>query len=302
MGRGKGSTSARFARCMAAFAALLVAAPASAFDARVAWGPVANVAGYRLYVRQNGQSYGPAIDVGLVQPVSGVVTYVAPNLPNGITNFFSVSSYDGLGRESRLSNELALLFGTPIATVTPTRTPTLQPATPTLQPAAGSPTAAAGVPTGRRTRTPTLGPSTTATEVFTPTATPLGRRRVRFKKARVAQGTTVSVPVRISAGSAVRFVTLEATYDPGIVVAGPVDVSAEAGGGSVSANRSTPGTLSISAALQQPMSARGVLLDVPFTAVGPCKSRTVIEITSCVLDGGAVECRTNNGRIRVRCR
>lgn len=300
MGRAKGCAGRKFARrvsCVAAaaLAAGLIASPVAAVDARVGWGPVQNVAGYRLYIRRNGQPYGPPIDVGLVQPVSGVVPYVARSLPNGITNFFSVSSYDALGREGGRSNELSLLFGTPIATATPTRTPT-------LRPGAATPTRPGGLPVGTRTRTPTLGPNTTVTAVFTPTATPLDRRRVRFKKARAAQGTTVSVPVRISAGSGVRFVTLVATYDPGVVVAGPVNLSVDAGDGSVSANVSAPGTLSVSAALQQPITASGVLLEVPFTAVGPCRSRTDIEITSCVLDGGAVECRTRNGRIRVRCR
>lgn len=300
MGRVKGSTRPKFVRrvgCVAAAAIALglIAYPVAAFDARVGWGPVQNVAGYRLFIRQNGQPYGAAIDVGLLQSISGVVPYVVRSLPNGITNFFSVSSYDALGRESGRSNELSLLFGTPIATATPARTPT-------LRPPVASPTRPAVLPNGTRTRTPTLGPNTTTTAVFTPTATPLGRRRVRFKKARVVQGTTVSVPVRISAGSGVRFVTLVATYDPGVVVAGPVNLSVEAGDGSVSANLSAPGTLSVSAALQQPITASGVLLDVPFTAVGPCRSRTDIEITSCVLDGGAVECRTRSGRIRVRCR
>lgn len=300
MGRAKGRARPRCVRrlgCVAtaALAVALIASPVAGFDARVGWGPVQNVAGYRLYIRQIGQPYGAAIDVGPLAPVSGVVRYVARSLPSGIANFFSVSSYDAVGRESSRSNELSLVVGTPVATTAPTRTPTLRSAT-------ASPTRPPIPPTGSQSSTPTLGPNTTATAVFTPTAAPLDRRRVRFKKTRATQGTTVSVPVKISAGSGVRFVTMVATYDPEVVVAGPVNLSLDAGGGSVTANLSTPGTLSVSAALVEPMTASGLLFEVPFTAVGPCRSRTDIEITSCVLDGGAVACRTRNGRIRVRCR
>lgn len=301
MGRAKGSIRSRFVRRVAgvakAAALALVASPVAAFDARVGWGPVPEVAGYRLYIRQDGQPYGAGVDVGLVQPVSGVVHYVAGSLPAGITNFFAVTAYDALGRESSRSNELSLLFGpAPASTATPPRTPSV-----TAAPA-GTRT-----PTGQAlqytaTRTATVAPATTGTPVFTPTPTPLTKRRVRFRRVRVRQGTMVTVPVKISAGSGVRFATLTATFDPGVVAVRGVDLSADAGTGSISADVATPGNLSVAASLSQPMTHRGVLLDVSFSAVGPCKSETDVLITSCVLDGGAVGCRTRDGRVRVRCR
>jgi hypothetical protein len=279
-----------------AAALALIASPVAAFDARVGWGPVPNVAGYRLYLRQTGQPYGAGVDVGLVQPVSGVVHYVARGLPPGITNVFAVTSYDVLGRESGRSNELTLLFGAaPASTATPPRTPSV-----TAPAAARTPTRQALQSTA--TRTATLEPATTGTRVFTPTSTPLTKRRVRFRRVRASQGTMVTVPVKISAGSGVRFVTLTATFDPDVVAVGWVDLSADAGPGSISANIATPGNLSVAASLAQPMTDRGVLLDVSFEAVGPCKSETDVLITSCVLDGGAVGCRPRDGRVKVRCR
>jgi Cohesin domain len=295
MGQLEGSKCAAFGRrlaCVASIAAAigLSASPVAAFDARLGWWPASNVAGYRLYVRQNGQSGGAPIDVGFPQPVSGVVYFVARGLPNGITNIFSVSAYDALGRESGRSNELSLVFGTPIATSMPTRTSTL---------GSGSvPPTSSGLPGA--TVTPRA--NRTATAVFTPTAIPLGKRKVRFRRASASQGATVTVPVEISAGSGVRFVTLVATFDAAVVVPGPAGLATDAGEGSVATNFSTPGTLSVSAVLQQPMTTKSVLFDVPFTAVGPCRSRTDIAITACGLDGGAIECRTSDGRIRVRCR
>ena len=292
MGCANGSRRSGLLRRMAEAAAavaivVLFAGPGRAFDARVGWSSVPNAAGYRLYIRQIGQPYGAGIDVGLVPPVAGVASYVAHSLPTGITNFFAVTAYDALGREGARSNELSLLFGP-----TPTRTPT---------DVAG---AATRTPTGSGsagTRTAT-NPATAGTPVFTATPTPPTRRRVRFGRMRAGQGETVTVPVRISGGSGVRFITLTATFDPSVVALGAIDLSVEAGTGSISAGLAVPGTLSIAANLDQPVTERGDLFEVSFVAVGECRSRTDIVITSCLLDGGAVGCRSRNGRIRVRCR
>src|SRR5262245_8650671 len=79
----------------------LTAAPVAGFDAQLGWAPVQSAAGYRVYVRQSGQSYGAGLDVGLVLPDPlGVDRYIARGLPNGITNYFVVTAYDVAGRES----------------------------------------------------------------------------------------------------------------------------------------------------------------------------------------------------------
>jgi hypothetical protein len=86
MGRAKGRGRPRFVCRLACVAATtlvagVIASPVVAVDVRVGWGPVQNVAGYRLYIRQNGEPYGQSIDVGPAQPVSGVVSYIARSLP-----------------------------------------------------------------------------------------------------------------------------------------------------------------------------------------------------------------------------
>ena len=94
---------------------------------------------------------------------------------------------------------------------------------------------------------------------------------------------------------------LSATFDSRVVTIGSVNLSADAGAGTVAASFSTPGTLIALATLLQPMTASGTLLNASFTAVGACGAASAIHITSCVLDGGAVGCTPRDGVITVRC-
>lgn len=141
---------------------LLGGAPAAAFDARVRWSSVDSIAGYRVYVRQGTQPYGLGSDVGLLPgDGAGAVTYTARSLPEGITNYVCVTSYDAAGVESALSNELSVYVSpTPGVTGTPVASPTPQPPS-------------TAVPTVTRTPaapTSTLAPTSTRTVPMTPTA------------------------------------------------------------------------------------------------------------------------------------
>jgi hypothetical protein len=113
--------------------------------------------------------------------------------------------------------------------------------------------------------------------------------------------TTVSVPINIAMGSGVREFTLRLDFDPKVVAAQNVLLAADAGTGTLDVNLSTPGVLTISAALLQPMTGGGALVDVAFTAVGSCSSSTVLAITSCTLDGGALGCLPNDGYLATSC-
>src|SRR4030095_11746949 len=114
---------------------------------------VQNAKGYRVYVRQLGQSYGTGLDVGLIQPNAGVVQYVSNGLPTRVTNYFAVAAYDAAGKDGARSNELSVLVAaSPAATSTRTWTPTIKPsATPTRS---AAPIATA-TPSRTYTRTPT---------------------------------------------------------------------------------------------------------------------------------------------------
>lgn len=153
----------------------LMASPAAAINVRLGWSTVQNAAGYKVYTRQIGQAYGGGINVGLIPPAGGIISYVAAGLPLDITNFFAVTSYDALGRESGLSNELSLLVTAPPgATSTRTRTAT---ATRTATGPPPTVPVASATPTRSWTRTPTQPTATrtatrSATRSPTRTATP----------------------------------------------------------------------------------------------------------------------------------
>jgi hypothetical protein len=93
------------------FAALLLAPPAAAYQAQVAWQPVTGAQGYRLYVRQDLQEYGAGVDVGVPAPdANGTLHFTLGPLSDATTNFFVVTSYDASGAESAPSNELAITY------------------------------------------------------------------------------------------------------------------------------------------------------------------------------------------------
>lgn len=155
-GGGEGGSGRAARRLLAAAGILLGAAPALGFDARVTWQSVQGAAGYRLYVRQLGQAYGSGVNVGSpAADAGGVIRYVTTGVPIGLINFFAVTAYDSLGRESSRSNEFSLLVG---ASVTASRTAT-----------ASRTQTSSGAATPTRTGTPL--PSGSAAASATPTAT-----------------------------------------------------------------------------------------------------------------------------------
>src|SRR5215470_9531586 len=92
---------------------------ARGYDAVVAWYPVPGVAGYRLYTRETGQTYGSGTNIGgLVAGVDGIIRYRKTGLRPDRTTYFAVACYSGSGANSPLSNELSL---SPPATATPRR-------------------------------------------------------------------------------------------------------------------------------------------------------------------------------------
>lgn len=166
-----GSTRILSAAAIAAWLVGSFALPSLAFDARLDWTAVDNVAGYRVYVRQNGQGAPLSIDVGPLQPDGGVVRHVVRDLPAGATNSFAVSAYDAIGREGDPSNELTLediAVASPAATETPASVPST--ATPSASP---TPTMPAAPPTFTTTAVPPTPTSTASvTRTFTATSTP----------------------------------------------------------------------------------------------------------------------------------
>jgi len=104
---------------VAVLAAVLASARASpAYEARVSWSRVPGAAGYKIYVRQDDQPFGPGTDVGMRVPdVEGAVHYVVAALDETVTNSFAVTSYDASGSESPRSNELALTYGDAAAVI-----------------------------------------------------------------------------------------------------------------------------------------------------------------------------------------
>ncbi|HSQ00042.1 MAG TPA: dockerin type I repeat-containing protein [Candidatus Dormibacteraeota bacterium] len=162
-----------------------------AFDARVAWQPVASAGGYRLYIRPSGQTWPQGTDVGpLAADPDGVVRYVARGLATGVTQEFAVSAYDGAGSESALSNVLSLLV---TDTPTPVPTATAAPATATSVP----PTA---IPTATATSVP-------PTAILTATATPIPPTATNT----ATRTATIATPTSVATATATRTATATAT-------------------------------------------------------------------------------------------
>ena len=93
-------------------------ARAAAYDARVAWSPVAGSQGYKIYVRENGGQFGAGRDVGVLTPdADGTVRFVLTSLNLHATTSFAVTSYNGTPTESPRSNELSLGYATVAAVI-----------------------------------------------------------------------------------------------------------------------------------------------------------------------------------------
>lgn len=130
------------------------ASTAVAYNASLAWSPVAGAAGYNVYVRQANQPYGAGTDVGPKAPDSdGVVRSVVSGLLFNVTNYFAVTSYNASRVESALSDELSLLVS---ATATPTPAVVFTPSpTLTVKLISGAAPTATATATLVATRTPT---------------------------------------------------------------------------------------------------------------------------------------------------
>lgn len=90
---------------------------AAAFDARVAWSPVAGSTGYTIYVRAAGQSYGSGVDVGAPAPDGdGTIRHVLTGMSRQATTYFAVTSR-GAGGESPYSNEIQISYATVAAII-----------------------------------------------------------------------------------------------------------------------------------------------------------------------------------------
>ncbi len=94
--------------------ALLAVTPLSAsaavdYDALLFFSSVPDAAGYRVYMKRNGGSYDPPVDIGRRSAdADGVVTYALSSLTLVNRTHFGVTSYDARGVESDMSNEIAL--------------------------------------------------------------------------------------------------------------------------------------------------------------------------------------------------
>jgi len=84
--------------------------PKTTADATLAWTAVSDTAvtGYRVYYGTTSGKYEQAKGAGLY--AGSDATYIVRNLPVGSTYFFAVTSVDGAGNESALSNEATKLI------------------------------------------------------------------------------------------------------------------------------------------------------------------------------------------------
>src|SRR5262249_5592918 len=94
---------------------------AAAQGVTLAWDPVTNAAGYRLYSGTTSHVYTQQIDVG------NATSALVSNLIDGQIYFFAVTAYDATGVESNFSSEVSYTGGAPTPTPTATPTPTPSP-------------------------------------------------------------------------------------------------------------------------------------------------------------------------------
>src|SRR5262249_46749816 len=87
-------------------AGLVSAARGFGSDVKLAWdpNPEPDVAGYKVYVRTLGASYGSGTDVG------NATTFAVQNLGVGIY-FFAITAYNTSGRESNRGSEIPAILG-----------------------------------------------------------------------------------------------------------------------------------------------------------------------------------------------
>jgi hypothetical protein len=89
-----------------------VAEGVACFDAQLVWTPAPEGAGYRIYVRKEGEAYGAPVDVGYRDPgLDGLIRYRLAGLPLVPVTYFRVSAYQVFAAgepESAPSNEIAI--------------------------------------------------------------------------------------------------------------------------------------------------------------------------------------------------
>ena len=210
--------------------------------------------------------------------------------------------------------QTAIASATATATAPPAATSTALPsvtrtATASTTPTATSPSTATATATFSATALPTVTstasrsatPSPTQSLSPTPTVTPIPSWSVSISAdLHVMRGGIVSIPINIATGSGVRSFALHIAYDPSVVTVQDVQLSTDAGPGSLDADYNTPGDLAVAATLQQPMTGSGALVNVTLAATDVCPEATGLNITSCVLDG-AIGCQPSDGSLAVAC-
>ena len=107
----------------------------------LAWDPVADsrLVGYMLNYGTASGSYSSKIDVG------NATTYVVPNLSDGRTYFYAVTSYDASRIESSFSNEISATIPAVTPPPAPGPVPAPVPAPPPPPPAPAPPTGSSGI-------------------------------------------------------------------------------------------------------------------------------------------------------------
>jgi hypothetical protein len=95
-----------------------------AYDALVRWQGAQNAVGFRVHLREGGESYGPGIDVGRPPLDSdGSLSSIVLGLPDGVESYVAVSAYDISGATGNLSNEIEVYFDPPPPPPTPATQP-----------------------------------------------------------------------------------------------------------------------------------------------------------------------------------
>jgi hypothetical protein len=114
----------------------------------------------------------------------------------------------------------------------------------------------------------------------------------------VMVGETVNVPIRIAGGSGIRSFAVTVHFDPDVLA---LEHAALSRPGTLTPTTLVPGQLSLVGLFDRPMNAGGSLLTMSFTAIGECSASSVLEVTSCLLDNGAIGCLASDGDVTVHC-
>jgi hypothetical protein len=90
---------------------LSFASQAAAYDASVAWQPVASAHGYRIHVRYGDSGFWQETDVGVPLPdTDGLLRVVLSALPLGPTTYFAASAYDSTGTAGAFSQSMSITY------------------------------------------------------------------------------------------------------------------------------------------------------------------------------------------------